>query len=266
MLAIESALVDEIEGLNQRGGRMLSVVDLIAANTLDAEMAALLWYAVAHGCSFLTAARPGNAGKTTVLASLLGFLAPGTRLVTVSDPGVLARPLSPPACFLVHEIGDGPWFGYLWGKHVATFVQQLTQGYQSGSCLHADTVEEVAEILLSSPLALTPEHFQQIDLLLFLRMEATPYSLTRRVAQVCEAREDRHHPLFAWNRQTDEFTRTGASALLARIARETGRSDAQVAEEVQKAGTYLRKLTAGKEKRFDQVRARLVDFMQTRWP
>ena len=41
----------EIERCNQRGGRMLSVVDLIDAGTMDLEMAAYLLDAVSSGSS-----------------------------------------------------------------------------------------------------------------------------------------------------------------------------------------------------------------------
>jgi pilus assembly protein CpaF len=75
----------EILGLSQRGGRMLSLLDLVESNTVDLPVASLLAGAVASGASLLTAARPGNAGKTTVLAALLSFLPPGRRIVTLQE-------------------------------------------------------------------------------------------------------------------------------------------------------------------------------------
>lgn len=108
----------QIEQLNQRGGRMLSVVDLIQAGTLDVEMAAYAMRALAEGASLLTAARPGGAGKTTLMAALLDLLPPEVPLVSVDHPRVLRDGLegstADPACYLVHEIGAGHWYGYLW--------------------------------------------------------------------------------------------------------------------------------------------------------
>jgi type IV secretory pathway ATPase VirB11/archaellum biosynthesis ATPase len=66
----------QIEQLNQRGGRMLSIVDLIQAGTIRVQMAAYAMRAMAEGASLLTAAGPGGAGKTTLMAALLNFLPP----------------------------------------------------------------------------------------------------------------------------------------------------------------------------------------------
>ena len=73
----------QIEQLNQRGGRMLSIVDLIQAGTISVEMAAYAMRAMAEGASLLTAARPGGAGKTTLMAALVGLLPSDVPLVTV---------------------------------------------------------------------------------------------------------------------------------------------------------------------------------------
>ena len=113
----------QIERLNQRGGRMLSIVDLIQAGTLNVEMAACAMRAMEEGASLLTAARPGGAGKTTLMAVILSFLPPGVELITVDSSRViedgLGRSTDQSACYLVHEIGSGDWYGYLWGADVA---------------------------------------------------------------------------------------------------------------------------------------------------
>lgn len=89
MNTLEKHNIREIERLSQRG-KTLSIVDLLDANTLSVEMAAHLFYIVAHGASFLTAARPGNAGKTTLMQCLLTFLPPNTRIVTISNSAMLS--------------------------------------------------------------------------------------------------------------------------------------------------------------------------------
>ncbi|MEK7765428.1 MAG: hypothetical protein AAB368_04240, partial [bacterium] len=70
----------ELDRLNQRGGRMLSIVDLIEAGTVTRELAAYLLAAIGGGASFMTAALPGGAGKTTVMGALLNFVPPGRDL------------------------------------------------------------------------------------------------------------------------------------------------------------------------------------------
>ena len=58
---------------------MLSIVDLIQAGTMSVKMAAYAMRAMHQGASLLTAARPGGAGKTTLMAAILNFLPPGCR-------------------------------------------------------------------------------------------------------------------------------------------------------------------------------------------
>jgi Flp pilus assembly CpaF family ATPase len=55
----------EIDRCNQRGGRMLSIVDLIDAGTMSPELAAYSLAAIGGGASFMVGALPGGAGKTT---------------------------------------------------------------------------------------------------------------------------------------------------------------------------------------------------------
>lgn len=160
---------DLIEELNQRGGRTLSLVDLIEAGTLSAKMAGELAALVRSGASFLTGAREGGAGKSTLLAGLLACLPPGEEIVTLLHPGAVkaaARTPAPGRCFLCHEIGSGSWYGYLWGRAAADFIGLARQS-RIASCLHADTPEEMKAILLSQSAGETD--FAQVGLLPFIR-------------------------------------------------------------------------------------------------
>ena len=81
----------EIERCNQRGGRMLSEVDLLSANTVTPDLAAYLLAAIRGGASFMVGAQPGGAGKTTVMGALLNFvpanveLRPADGLVAIEE-------------------------------------------------------------------------------------------------------------------------------------------------------------------------------------
>lgn len=57
----------------------LSVTQIIASGSLDAELAALLWLLVEGRVPVIVAAEPPLAGKSTTLTALMDFLAPGTR-------------------------------------------------------------------------------------------------------------------------------------------------------------------------------------------
>jgi hypothetical protein len=213
MTELEQENLHEIESLNQRGGRTLSVVDLIEAGTLSVELAAYFMARVSRGASFFTAAVPGGAGKSTVLADLLCFLPPGERIVSTSSDDVvrdaLARPDLTGACFLAHEIGSGHWYGYIWSSTVADFVALKQKGARVASCLHADTLEQLSDILTRPPLHIPPADLTQLDMLAFVHVLS---GRRRRVATVYEAHQDGHHLAFQLDGRTDQYTRHAAAA------------------------------------------------------
>jgi energy-coupling factor transporter ATP-binding protein EcfA2 len=203
----------QIGQLNQRGGRMLSIVDLIQAGTISIEMAAYAMRAMAEGASLLTAARPGGAGKTTLMASLLGLLPPDVPLVTVDSSRIihdgLQRSAAEPACYLAHEIGSGDWFGYIWGRDVASFLSLIDGKRRIASCLHADTLEELTGILCSPPLRVARETLGRVGLILFMHVAPGPRGYHRRVASFWEADgQDGHRMVFRWNPKADAYEPT----------------------------------------------------------
>jgi energy-coupling factor transporter ATP-binding protein EcfA2 len=203
----------QIEHLNQRGGRMLSIVDLIEAGTINVEMAAWAMRAMAEGASLLTAARPGGAGKTTLMAALLGLLPPGLPIVTVDNSRVIAdgleRSAAEPACYLVHEIGSGDWYGYLWGRDVADFFSLIGHHRRIASCLHADTLEELTGILCSPPLHVSPEELGRVGLILFVHVAPGSRGCRRRVADFWQSDgQGGHRRVFRWDARADVFEAT----------------------------------------------------------
>ena len=207
---IEKHNHQQIEHLNQRGGRTLSIVDLIQAETISIEMAAYAMRAMHHGASLLTAARPGGAGKTTLMAALLNFLPPEVPIVTVDNSHVieegLDRSAAEPACYLVHEIGSGDWYGYIWGRDVAGFFGLIGGQRRIASCLHADTLEEVTGILCSPPLHVRREALGRVGLILFMHVGPAPRGHRRRVSSFWEADgHGGHRMVFRWNGKPDTY-------------------------------------------------------------
>jgi hypothetical protein len=138
--------VREIERCNQRGGRMLSLVDLLDAGSVDLPLAAYLAAAMRNGASLLVGARPGGAGKTAVMCALLNFLPDETAIQPVAAPSVLAQGLRDGAygetCYLAHEIGAGYWYAYVWDEQARAFFQLAANGHTVASNLHADTLQQ----------------------------------------------------------------------------------------------------------------------------
>jgi len=240
----------QIEMLNQRGGRTLSIVDLIEAGTISVEMAAYAFRAMEHGSSLLTGARPGGAGKTTLMASFLHFLPPDERIITVDHAGVLpegqSRTVNDPACYLVHEIGSGHYYGYLWGRDVADFVAMAEGPHRIASCLHADTLDELIEILCLPPLRVDYDSLGCVGLILFMHAGRGPAGYRHRVTTFHEADgRGGHRLLFEWNPADDTFRQVGE------LHDPTG---------LKPYLNFVRELAADGESDCREVRAKVVEF------
>jgi hypothetical protein len=131
----------------------LSVAQLIAAGSLDARTAALLWLAVQRHRSLIvsgpTDPTPG-VGKTTTLNALLEFLPAGTTLVYTmgmyEDFDFLAETEPNTTCVLANEVSDHLPI-YMWGRVARKLLRLPTGGYAVATSCHADTLEDVLQML-----------------------------------------------------------------------------------------------------------------------
>ncbi|GAC1452852.1 MAG: hypothetical protein PVSMB4_13440 [Ktedonobacterales bacterium] len=131
----------------------LSVAQIIAAGSLDARTAALLWVLIERHRSLIvsgpTDPTPG-VGKTTTLNALLGFLPVGSTLVytaglyedfdfvSVTDPAT--------TCVLANEVSDHLPI-YMWGRVARKFLRLPADGYAVATSCHADTMQDVLHML-----------------------------------------------------------------------------------------------------------------------
>jgi hypothetical protein len=228
----------EIERCNQRGGRMLSIVDLLDAGTVDLDAASYLLAAIGRGASFLVGARPGGAGKTTVMGALLNLLPPDVELVAADGLATIEAGLrspSPRRCYICHEIGDGPYYAYLWGAALRRYFDLAEAGHLLATNLHADTYEE-ARGQVCKQNGVRAEAFRRVRVLLFLRVEETPRGRTRRIATCWESDgRSEHAPLIGAegasldrSALTDARSRAEARERLERIAASGARTIREV--------------------------------------
>ena len=162
----------ELDRCNQRGGRMLSVADLIEADTMPLALAAAVTACVASGASFMVGANPGGAGKTTVMCALLNFI-PADVDIVPATPKILCQATTTSSarrcCYLCHEIGSGPYYAYLWGQALRQYCSLGDKGHILATNLHADTLAETEEQVCGVN-QVPRNHFHNFPLLLFLRV------------------------------------------------------------------------------------------------
>jgi hypothetical protein len=162
----------QLDRCNQRGGRMLSVLDLIDAGTLDLDLAAYLMALITRGASFIVGAKPGGAGKTTVMCALLNLI-PLDMEIVAATPDAVHRAVRddtlPKSCYVCHEIGRGRYFAYLWGADLRAYFSLLDKGHVLATNLHADDLDEAREQICTENLV-PAAHLNACNLALFVRM------------------------------------------------------------------------------------------------
>ena len=186
----------EIEKCNQRGGRMLSVVDLIKAGNLSVFQSALLMERIFSGCSFIIGAKPGGAGKTTVMCALLNFLPLGVNIIHTENRNILAQGNSgEQTCYLCHEIGSGNYYCYLWGEDLPVFFKLKQYGHILAANLHADTFQE-AEHQVCVRNSVSEKLFHEVEIYVFLEVEKEGWDWKRKVSKIY-IRDDTSHRLIS---------------------------------------------------------------------
>ena len=176
--------------------RPRSIVELIRAGTLDAELAALLWMMLEARLPVIVAAGPRSAGKTTTLTALLDFLPPGIRRIQLRgwaedfawlpegstlgwrpdghgegahpEPPVPPGSVSPATAYLLATELSPHLPVYTWGEQARIAVRATSLGYGLGATIHADSLEEVFAELSSRGVGLTEDEQSHLGIVLIL--------------------------------------------------------------------------------------------------
>ena len=172
---------------NQRGGRMLSVVDLLDAGTLTVFQTAWLLSRVLQGSSWLVGAKPGGAGKTTVMSALLA-MAPRGAQVWLANRGSGWQKCKPGDYIVSYELSPGFYDAYIWGQDVRRMTELGTAGCRIVSNLHADTLEE-ARAQIVNECGAREEGFQAFQIFVPLVLKGSRFTFTPVVEQILYVHE-----------------------------------------------------------------------------
>lgn len=191
----------------------VSIAELVRNGTMSAEMAAVLWAAVDERVSFLTAAVPRLAGKSTTSGAALALRRPDVPVQTVTgEPDEMAQleHERTGGYLQIEEISRGRRPTYIWGEPVQRVFQALSAGYALQASLHAPDVTEAIRIV-SVENGVGDELTSVFKLVLYIERlgdEETGYR--RRLAELYEVHgvEDGRptgQTLFRWLADDDRF-------------------------------------------------------------
>ena len=167
--------------------RPLSMAQIIALKSVDAETVALIWLLLEHGAS-LTVAGPTDpqpgVGKTTTLNALLQFLPEGTALAYMSGMyenfAFTREPDIDPATTyaLCNEVSNHLPI-YMWGRIARRYLTLTAQGYHVATSVHADTIDDVVS-MYNQDLRLTPAEVRRLGLIVNIGLVGRVYPPRRR--------------------------------------------------------------------------------------
>ncbi len=258
-----------------------SIVELLRAGTLDAELAATLWVLIEARVPIVVAALEQGAGKTTLLTALLDFLPPGVRTVELAGstetfawlPQVTelgwtrpagaggAAPLAGPpvrpdtTVLLIPELSDHlP--SYTWGAEARIAIRAASIGYGLAATIHADTLEEVFAALHRPPVSADDDELGRLGIVLILRRVGDGERRVVAAHYVRPTSRDEHGHvqrlgpavLATWDPSDDTFEQFGWG-VTPELAMRVGRKAGDFELEVDRRRDYLAGPHAGRHRR-----------------
>ncbi|MGH2466209.1 MAG: hypothetical protein ACRDGL_00520 [Candidatus Limnocylindrales bacterium] len=242
--------------------------ELIAAGTLDAELAALILWLLEAEVPIVVSG-PTGAGATTVLSAILDRLPPEARtrraggpdedfawLPQASELGWPGRggPLPPAgreaawpgARLLLAELSERPGIG-TWGLAARVTVRALQLGYSLATTAAAASLHDLLAQLQAPPVALTEDELRRLGLVLMVRevgpgrhrIVAAHY--LRPLERYGQGHLQRQPPavLATWDPATDRFEHFAWGVLPelgARFGRQSGAVERELADRIRLLG------------------------------
>jgi len=237
----------------------LTPTHMIKYGTLDSTQLAYLWLAIEHGKSMLISGGTAT-GKTSLLNSLSLFIKPNAKILSIEDtpelrlphthwvPEVARSPLSVKGKtgevtlfdLLKSSLRQRPDYlivGEVRGKEAFVLFQQIATGHPSLATIHAATLPQLIDRLITPPISLPPSLIENIDIIVFLQRVKVNNRYERRSSEILEVigvQNDRPMTVkvFEWNPSKDVFVSKEKSKILEDIARVSGVTEESIQVEM----------------------------------
>lgn len=244
----------------------LTPTHMLKYRTMNSAQLAFLWLAVENGKSILVSGGTAT-GKTSMLNALSLFIKPSFKIVSIEDtpelrlphphwiPHVARTPISTKG-----EIGEISLFdllksslrqrpdylvvGEVRGREAYVLFQQIATGHPSLATIHAASISQLVDRLITPPISLPPTLLENIDIIVFLVLARRKGRYVRRANEIIEVRGVKRHRListktFQWKPVPDEFESVEKSKVLEDIAKRQGLTDESIKGELMRRKRIL---------------------------
>ncbi len=270
----------------------LTPTHMLGYKTLDSTQLAYLWMAIEHGQSILVSGSTAS-GKTTLLNALSLFIRPALKVVSIEDTPELRLPLphwvphvARSAIAVKGKTGEVTLFdllksslrqrpdyiivGEVRGREAFVLFQQMATGHASLSTIHAASISQLIDRLISPPISLPPGLLENLNIIVFLTHAKLHNDYVRRadtIVEIVGIAGDRPvgNTVFAWDPVADRFEPRERSVVLRNIAKRTGLSEAQLQEDLLRRRQVLEWMLANSIDDYREV-ARIINLYYTNLP
>jgi flagellar protein FlaI len=258
----------------------LTISDLIKFNTVSAEMAAYLWFAIENRASVLVSGGVAS-GKTTLLNCLSMFIKPEFKIVSVEDTAELNLPhenwipsvvrigsekaqtgisLFDLLRAAVRQRPDYIIVGEVRGEEAYTLFQAMATGHLGMCTLHGESVESALRRLEAAPMNIPRSLLPMIDIIVVqgrTEIAGKParraFSTTEMVGLDPRTKELLTNDVYRWQANTDTFHYLGRSYMLERMMRKMSLSAQDLENELLMRKTVLEWMVKNQIRRYSDV-------------
>ncbi len=259
-----------------------SIIDMINYGTGSIDLFAYIWYLVEHQKNFLICGTTA-AGKTSLLNSLVCFIPPQEKIVSIEDTREL---------HLLHEnwipsvtrqsfgagkekYGEVTMFdllkssfrqnpdyvivGEVRGVEASVLFQGMASGHSSLSTMHAGSVDEIIQRLTTPPISLSAGLINALDVVIFVQHAGRFGINARRIRETDEISNVDVTNLkadsiktFSWQPSTDDF-KSKHSLLIEKLSIDYGISIKKITDEIRNRSMVLFWLYKNNIHKYDDV-------------
>lgn len=259
-----------------------SAVDMVDLGTANLKMMAYLWFILEHSKSMLISGGTAT-GKTSFLNSIVTFIPPEEKIVSIEDTRELQLPHEnwiPSVArsgyskgeeenismyrLLKESFRQNPDYvivGEVRGEEASVLFQGMSSGHPSLGTMHASSPSTVIKRLVTPPINLSPTLVETLDVIIILNRAKEISKNSRRVQaiyeieKITEDQSARTNEIFSWTPIDDtfEFKGTDDSVVFDSIQRQFGFSRREIREELDDRQKVLEWMKENGIKNFHKV-------------
>ncbi len=266
-----------------------TISEFISNKTVDAEVAALLWIAIQYELNILVSGGTGT-GKTSFLTSLMPFIPPNQRILSIEDtreiklpnflhwvPMVTREPNQEGKGkidmldLLVNSLRMRPDRIILGeirrSREAEVLFEAMHTGHSVYSTIHADTAIQTYRRLINPPISIPETLLDAIDL--FVVMFRDRRKGIRRVYEIAEIpfskgkNFEKINILYKWNPKPDQvFKYHESKKAINKLKMLTGFDDLEIEKELNNRKKVLEYLVKKKIKDADSVEKHITSYIK----